>query len=139
MWVIFQLTFSQYPMDWIESGVSTLQESARTIINEEKNPEFVSLISNGIIGGVGAVLSFLPNIVILFFSILLLETTGYMTRVAYLLDDIQARGWELMWRGYLFLPLWWLIFALLVEFWLISFLLSFFCVASVGCCASVLC
>lgn len=54
MWMIFQLTFSQYPMDWIESGVSTLQESARTIINEEKNPEFVSLISNGIIGGVGA-------------------------------------------------------------------------------------
>ena len=88
MWVIFQLTFSQYPMDWIESGVSTLQESARTIINEEKNPEFVSLISDGIIGGVGAVLSFLPNIVILFFSILLLETTGYMTRVTYLLDGI---------------------------------------------------
>ena len=40
-----------------------------------------------------------------------------------------------MWRGYLFLPLWWLIFALLVEFWLISFLLSFFCVASAGCVA----
>ena len=50
-----------------------------------------------------------------------------------------------MWRGYLFLPLWWLIFAPLVEFWLISFLLSFFasqsagCVASVGCVASALC
>lgn len=55
---------------------------------KKKNPEFVSLISNGIIGDVGAVLSFLPNIVILFFGILLLETTGYMTRVAYLLDGI---------------------------------------------------
>ena len=93
MWVIFQLTFSlgQYPMDWIESGVSALQESVKTIINEEKNPEFVSLISDGIIGGVGAVLSFLPNIVILFFGISLLETTGYMARVAYLLDGIFHR------------------------------------------------
>ena len=44
-----------------------------------------------------------------------------------------------MWSGYLFLPLWWLIFALLAKFWFINFLLSFFCVASVGCFASALC
>lgn len=93
MWVIFQLTFSlgQYPMDWIESAVSALQDATRAFIGEQRHPELVSLIADGIIGGVGAVLSFLPNIVILFFGISLLETTGYMARVAYLLDGFFHR------------------------------------------------
>ncbi|WP_279127414.1 ferrous iron transport protein B [Helicobacter winghamensis] len=85
MWVLFQLTFTlgALPMDLIESFFSWLGESIKENIS---NLSLASLLADGIIGGVGAVVLFLPNIVILFFGIALLETTGYMARVAYLLD-----------------------------------------------------
>ena len=86
--MIFQLTFSlgQYPMDWIEQAFGALGDGINALIDADAHPELSSLIVDGAIGGVGAVISFLPNIVILFFGISLLETTGYMARVAYLLD-----------------------------------------------------
>lgn len=88
MWAIFQLTFSfgEIPQGWIEDGFSWLGEKIDALIDGEQNPQLASLLIDGALGGVGAVLSFLPNIVILFFGISLLETTGYMARVAFLLD-----------------------------------------------------
>lgn len=85
MWLLFQLTFTlgALPMDLIESFFGWLGESIKENIN---NTDIASLLADGIIGGVGAVVLFLPNIVILFFGIALLETTGYMARVAFLLD-----------------------------------------------------
>ena len=85
MWGLFQLTFEigSIPMDWIDAFFGSLGDYAKTIFG---NGELGSLIADGAIAGVGAVVMFLPNIVILFFGIALLETTGYMARVAFLLD-----------------------------------------------------
>jgi ferrous iron transport protein B len=85
IWTLFQLTFEigSIPMDWIDAGVSIFGNFVGERIGDDF---FRSLLVDGIIGGVGAVLLFLPNIVILFFGISLLETTGYMSRVAFLLD-----------------------------------------------------
>jgi ferrous iron transport protein B len=85
MWGLFQLTFSlgQLPMDWIQAGFDWMAAEVHKILGET---ELASVIADGALGGVGAVVSFLPNIVILFFGIALLETTGYMARVSFLLD-----------------------------------------------------
>lgn len=85
MWALFQLTFTlgALPMDLIESFFGWLGELIKDNIESES---LASLLADGIVGGVGAVVLFLPNIVILFFGIALLETTGYMSRVAFLLD-----------------------------------------------------
>jgi len=85
MWGLFQLTFTlgQVPMDWIEGGFGWLGD---TIGGTISNEALKSLISDGIIAGVGSVVMFLPNIMILFLGIALLETTGYMSRAAFLLD-----------------------------------------------------
>ncbi len=85
MWGLFQLTFTvgAIPMDWIDRFFTALAEGATKLFGEGV---FGSVISDGIIGGVGAVVMFLPNILILFLGIALLETTGYMSRVAFLLD-----------------------------------------------------
>jgi ferrous iron transport protein B len=85
MWGLFQLTFEvgSIPMDWIDAFFISLGEYAKTIFGDGA---LGSLIADGAIAGVGAVVLFLPNIVILFFGIALLETTGYMSRVAFLLD-----------------------------------------------------
>ena len=85
MWALFQLTFElgAIPMDWIDNGIGWLGEAVSKSITHEG---LRSLIVDGIINGVGAVLLFLPNIIILYIGIALLETTGYMSRVAFLLD-----------------------------------------------------
>lgn len=87
MWALFQLTFSlgQIPMDYIESSFTALGD---LIKNNIPNTFLASTLADGVIAGVGAVILFLPNIIILFFGIALLETTGYMSRVAFLLDGI---------------------------------------------------
>ncbi len=85
MWTLFQLTFElgQIPMEIINKGVSAFGGWVGSTIGNE----FIrNVIVDGIIAGVGAVLSFLPNIIILYIGIALLETTGYMSRVAFLLD-----------------------------------------------------
>ena len=85
MWSLFQLTFTlgNIPMDWIDGFFTWLGDViAPTISNDDVR----SLVVDGIIGGVGAVVLFTPNIIILFVGIALLETTGYMSRVAFLLD-----------------------------------------------------
>ncbi|NLC27390.1 MAG: ferrous iron transport protein B [Campylobacteraceae bacterium] len=85
MWGLFQLTFElgSIPMDIIETFFAYLSNEARFIFGDGA---LGSLIADGAIAGVGAVVLFLPNIMILFFGIALLETTGYMSRVAFLLD-----------------------------------------------------
>lgn len=87
MWLLFQLTFSlgAIPMDYIEAGFGALGELCKEKIENEL---LASILADGVIGGVGAVILFLPNILILFFGIALLENTGYMSRVAFLLDGI---------------------------------------------------
>lgn len=85
MWGLFQLTFEigSIPMDWIDSFFGWLGDTVGATI---ANDDVRSLIVDGIIAGVGAVILFVPNIVILFIGIALLESTGYMSRVAFLLD-----------------------------------------------------
>ena len=85
MWGLFQLTFElgSIPMDLIDAFFGNLIDKTKEIIAYE---ELGSIIGDGAIAGVGAVVLFLPNIVILFLGIALLETTGYMSRVAFLLD-----------------------------------------------------
>jgi len=85
MWGLFQLTFEvgSIPVDYIDAAFGWLGDQAKVILGDG---ELGSLVADGMIGGVGAVIMFLPNIVILFIGIALLETTGYMSRVAFLLD-----------------------------------------------------
>ena len=85
MWGLFQLTFElgNIPMDMIDAFFASLIDSTKEILGDN---ELASVIGDGAIAGVGAVVLFVPNIVILFFGIALLETTGYMSRVAFLLD-----------------------------------------------------
>lgn len=85
MWGLFQLTFEigSIPMDWIDAFFGWFGEAVGSTI---RNDEIRSLIVDGVIAGVGAVVLFVPNIVILFVGIALLEATGYMSRVAFLLD-----------------------------------------------------
>jgi ferrous iron transport protein B len=85
MWSLFQLTFTlgAVPMDLIDAGFAALGEEVGNHISHD---ELRSLLVDGILAGVGAVVLFLPNIIILFLGISLLETTGYMSRVAFLLD-----------------------------------------------------
>ena len=90
IWGLFQLTFElgAVPMDVIDAFFAYLGDEAKGIFGDGG---LGSLIADGMIAGVGAVVLFLPNIMILFFGIALLETTGYMSRVAFLLDGFFHR------------------------------------------------
>ena len=85
MWAMFQLTFTlgSYPMEWIDAAVSVLGGWLRDTMPEGMLRD---LLVDGIIGGVGSVIVFLPNIIILFFCISLMEDTGYMARAAFIMD-----------------------------------------------------
>jgi ferrous iron transport protein B len=88
MFVMFQAVFawSQVPQDWIASGVAWLSAAVTNVL---PSGLLRSLIVDGAIAGVGAVVTFLPQILILFFFILLLEGTGYMVRAAFLMDRLM--------------------------------------------------
>jgi ferrous iron transport protein B len=85
MWGLFQLTFEigAIPMDYIDMFFGWFGDTIGATIAQE---DIRSLVVDGIIAGVGAVVLFVPNIIILFIGIALLESTGYMSRVAFLLD-----------------------------------------------------
>jgi ferrous iron transport protein B len=89
LFVMFQAVFSwaEAPMDWIDGGMAALGEFTAAHLSEGP---LSSLLVNGIIGGAGAVLVFLPQILILFFFILALEDSGYLPRAAYLLDRLMG-------------------------------------------------
>ena len=88
MFVMFQAVFawSQTPVGWIEDGVAWLSAAASAALPAGL---LRSLVVDGAIAGVGAVITFLPQILILFFFILLLEGTGYMVRAAFLMDKLM--------------------------------------------------
>jgi ferrous iron transport protein B len=85
MWSLFQLTFKfgEIPMEYIDAFFGWFGDTIGASIS---NDDIRSLVVDGIISGVGAVVLFVPNIIILFIGIALLESTGYMSRVAFLLD-----------------------------------------------------
>ena len=88
IWAMFQLTFTlgDYPMGWIESAIGWGSSLLAANMPESL---FKDLLLNGIIAGVGSVIVFLPNILILFFCIALFEDTGYMARAAFLMDKVM--------------------------------------------------
>ncbi|WP_231248053.1 ferrous iron transport protein B [Helicobacter pylori] len=87
MFIIFSLSFliGGGVQKALETGFKFLSDGVKENV---ANEDLASLVGDGIIGGVGATVSFLPLIVVLYFGISLLETTGYMSRVAFLLDGI---------------------------------------------------
>lgn len=90
LYVMFQgtFTFGQYPMNWIDAGVAWLGNFVHDFMNEGSLRD---LLVNGIIGGVGGVIVFLPNILLLYFFISLMEDTGYMARAAFIMDKIMHK------------------------------------------------
>ena len=88
MYIVFQSLYSWAGplMDFIDAGTSATQEFVRPLLST--TPALQSLLCDGIIAGVGGVLIFLPQILILFFFIALLEDTGYMARAAFLVDKL---------------------------------------------------
>ena len=90
MFAIFWTTFEvgAYPMHWIELGVSWLSSAIESIMPAGPLKD---LIVDGVIGGVGGVIVFLPNILILFFCISFMEDSGYMARAAFIMDKLMHR------------------------------------------------
>ena len=81
-------TVAQYPMDWIEAGANALSDVVARVLPAG---DLRSLINDGVIAGVGGVIIFLPQILILFFFIGLLEDTGYMARAAFIMDRLMSK------------------------------------------------
>ncbi|HPC42136.1 MAG TPA: ferrous iron transport protein B [Spirochaetota bacterium] len=88
MWLTFQITFTvgKYPMGWIGTGTSYLSR----MITAAMEPGLLrELLTDGIIAGIGGVIVFIPSILILFFTISLMEDTGYMARAAFIMDRLM--------------------------------------------------
>ena len=90
MYLVFQLTFTLGDpfMGWIEEFFGFLGDKASVLISHDL---LRSLIVDGIIGGVGGVIVFLPNIIFLFIAIAVLEASGYMARVAFIMDKVMHK------------------------------------------------
>jgi ferrous iron transport protein B len=101
MFLMFQAVFawSKMPVDWINQGVSHAQAQVSSLL--AAGP-LRSLLVDGILAGVGAVVAFLPQILILFLFILVLEASGYMVRAAFMMDRVMARVGL---SGHAFIPL----------------------------------
>ena len=88
-WVTF--TLGEIPMGWIEAGFAALGHGIGGLWPAGSDSALRSLLVDGVIGGVGGVLVFLPNIVLLFLCLAFLEDTGYMARAAFLMDHVMHR------------------------------------------------
>jgi ferrous iron transport protein B len=90
LFVMFQAVFSwsEYPVSLIENALAVLESAVAHALPDSVLRDF---LVQGVIGGVGAVIVFLPQILILFFFILMLEGTGYMVRAAFLMDGVMSR------------------------------------------------
>jgi len=90
LWIMFQTTFKlgEYPKTWIEFLVELSGNGLNTLLPDSIIKD---LLINGIINGVGGVIVFLPNILILFFFISLMEDTGYMARAAFIMDKLMHK------------------------------------------------
>jgi len=93
MYVIFWLTFTvgEAPMNWIEAAVRFLSVRLGGLWPAGSTSPLRSLLVDGVVGGVGGVIVFLPNIVLLFLGLAFLEDTGYMARAAFLTDRLMHR------------------------------------------------
>ena len=90
LYIMFQATFSigQYPMDWIDAGFGALGELVASYMPDGMLKD---MIADGIIGGVGAVIVFLPQILILYTFISFMEDSGYMARAAFIMDKLMHK------------------------------------------------
>ena len=87
LFLLFQAIFAwaQYPMDWIDQGISALSAA----IQARFHGPLVRLLTEGVIAGLGGVLIFIPQIALLFAFLAVLEETGYMARVTFLMDKLM--------------------------------------------------
>ena len=101
LFLMFQAVFSwaELPMEWIENGVGAASDLCSALL-----PEGIlrSLIVDGVIAGIGSIIVFLPQILILFFFILVLEESGYLPRAAFMLDKMMS---SIGLSGHAFIPL----------------------------------
>jgi len=90
IWIMFEATFTlgQYPMDWLEAAVSWLGEQINTLLPDGP---LKAMLVDGVIGGVGAVIVFLPQILILYTFISFMEDSGYMARAAFIMDKLMHK------------------------------------------------
>lgn len=90
MWISFYTTFKlgAYPMHWIDQGVGLLSSFLTQVM---PNGAFKDLLIGGMINGVGSVIVFLPNILLLFFFLSILEDTGYMARAVFIMDKLMHK------------------------------------------------
>lgn len=90
LFIVFQaiFTWATYPMDLIDGGVASLNEFLKTTL---PNSKLTDLLTDGLISGIGGVLIFIPQIAFLFLFISLLEETGYMSRVMFIMDKLMRR------------------------------------------------
>ena len=90
IWIMFEATFSlgQYPMGWIESGVDWI---GSLIAEHLADGPVKDMLIDGVIGGVGSVIVFLPQILILYFFISFMEDSGYMARAAFIMDKLMHK------------------------------------------------
>ena len=90
MWLTFQLTFTlgEYPMQWIEWLVGALSGFVSSVMSAGPLHD---LLTDGILAGIGSVIVYLPNILILFFIISFMEDTGYMARAAFIMDRLMHK------------------------------------------------
>ncbi len=90
LFIMFETTFSlgQYPMDWIEEAVAWLGDKISA--NMTDGP-LKAMLVDGVVGGVGSVIVFLPQILILYFFISLMEDSGYMARAAFIMDKLMHK------------------------------------------------
>ncbi len=101
MWVLFQVTFrvGDYPEMWIAQFVSWLSSTLSHVLPHSM---LSSMMVDGVVGGVGSVIVFMPNILILFLGVAFLEDSGYMARAAFLMDRLMH---SLGLHGKSFIPL----------------------------------
>jgi ferrous iron transport protein B len=90
LFIIFQFIFklADYPMQWIEAVFAFCSETVKTHIPDST---FSSLLADGILPGIGGVIVFLPQIILLFALIAILEDSGYMTRVSFITDRLMRK------------------------------------------------
>ncbi len=90
LWLMFATTFSlgQFPMDWIDAGVAWIGEKLGQIMPAGPLRD---MLIDGVIGGVGAVIIFLPQILILYLFISFMEDSGYMARAAFIMDRLMHK------------------------------------------------
>lgn len=90
LFIMFSVTFyiGQYPMDWIEAGVAWLGEIISATMPDGP---LKAMLVDGVIGGVGSVIVFLPQILILYFFISYMEDSGYMARAAFIMDKLMHK------------------------------------------------